>query len=206
MSAAPVVLAHLLPYIVPQIFATAECSEQPANPDVSRRKGPHRLRLVQAAAQIFEQTADTAEAMLAARMPVVAERGNYAFYRKYTEGMLRRSMKMSLEGGRVPSFLGRELFRGDVTHCKVSGFDDNIIFVADVDRCISQLRKGAQYLIRRIAMQEYTQGETAAMTGVPLLNVIRRYNQALDDLTRMFLERNLLQREISEAMKTVEMS
>ena len=32
-----------------------------------------------------------------------------AFYRKYTEAMLRRYMQMSTESGRVPSLLGREL-------------------------------------------------------------------------------------------------
>ena len=201
MSAAPVVLAHLAPHIVPRIFATAEARTW----DVTKRKGPHRLRLVQAAAAV-QYAPEIAEAMLAARMPKVNERGHYAFYRKYTEGMLRRSTKMSLEGGRVPSFLGRELFRGDVTNCKVSGFDDVVIFVADIDNCIARLEKGAQYLIRRIGMQEYTLAETAAMTGIPLRNVIRRYNQALDDLTRMFVERNMLEREVSEMMKGVENS
>jgi hypothetical protein len=108
--------------------------------------------------------------------------------------------------GRVPSFLGRELFRGDVTHCTVSGFDDVVIFVADIDRCIALLDKGPQYLIRRIGMQQYTQAETAEMTGIPLRNVIRRYNRALDDLTRILLERQLMQREFSDAMKGVEIT
>jgi hypothetical protein len=195
MSAAPVVL-------VPQLFPEA-------HPDgcrnVQQRKGPHRLRLVQACAvHSIDQVAEVAEALLTARMPEVGERGRYAFYRKYTEGMLRRAMKMSLDAGRVPSFIGRELFRGDVTNCKVSNFDDSVIFVADIDRCIARLQKSAQYLVHRIGMQEYTQAETAAMTGIPLRNVIRYYNRALDDLTRMFLERNMLQKEISDAMKGVE--
>ncbi len=116
-----------------------------------------------------------------------------AFYRKYTEAMLRRYMKMSTESGRVPSMLGREMFRGKVTNCVMHGFDDVVIFVHDVTRCLKLLDDGQQYLIRRIALQEYTQGEMAAMTGVPLRTVHRRYADALDQLTEIFLERKLLE-------------
>ena len=55
-----------------------------------------------------------------------------AFYRKYTEGMLRRYVQMSMESGKVPSLLGKEMFRGNVTSCRVGGFDDAVIFVHDV--------------------------------------------------------------------------
>jgi len=116
-----------------------------------------------------------------------------AFYRKYTEAMLRRYMTMSTESGRVPSILGREMFRGRVTNCTMHGFDDVVIFVHDVGRCLKELTDGQQYLIRRIALQEYTQGEIAAMKGIPLRTVHRRYARALDTLTAIFLERRLLE-------------
>ena len=116
-----------------------------------------------------------------------------AFYRKYTEGMLRRYVKMSMEAGRAPSLLGKELFRGKVTNCVVNAFDDAVIFVHDVGRCLEMLDWGQQYLIRRIAMQEFTQAETAAITGIPLRTVHRRYAGALDVLTEIFLERKLLE-------------
>jgi len=38
-----------------------------------------------------------------------------AFYRKYTEALLRRCVRFSVEAGRAPSLLGREMFRGKVT-------------------------------------------------------------------------------------------
>lgn len=41
----------------------------------------------------------------------VRPRVELAFYRKYTEGMLRRYLRLSMNSGRVPSLLGRELFR-----------------------------------------------------------------------------------------------
>ena len=116
-----------------------------------------------------------------------------AFYRKYTEAMLRRYVSMSMEAGRVPALLGKEMFRGKVTSCRMQSFDDVVIFVHDVTRCLHMLTEGQQYLIRRIALQEYTQGEIAAMTGIPLRTVHRRYARALDQLTEIFLDRRLLE-------------
>src|SRR6185312_2972722 len=39
-----------------------------------------------------------------------------AFYRKYTEGLLNRYVRMSMEMGRTPSLLGRDMFRARVTN------------------------------------------------------------------------------------------
>jgi hypothetical protein len=116
-----------------------------------------------------------------------------AFYRKYTEAMLRRYARLSMEAGRAPSLLGREMFRGKVTNYRVHGFDDVVIFVHDVETCMAKLGEGQQYLIKRIALQEYTQGETAAMMGLGLRTVVRRYADALDLLTEIFLEHALLE-------------
>jgi hypothetical protein len=118
---------------------------------------------------------------------------SWAFYRKYTESLLRRYVKLAMEAGRAPSLLGQEMFRGKVTSYKVHSFEDVVIFVHDVGQCLAKLDKGQQHLIRKIALQEYTQGETAALSGLSLSTVIRRYTQAIDRLTGLFLERNLLE-------------
>jgi len=107
-----------------------------------------------------------------------------AFYRKYTEGMLRRYVRLSMEAGRAPSLLGREMFRGKVTSYRVHSFEDVVIFVLD---------EGQQHLIRRIALQEFTQAETAGLLGLSLRSVHRQYADALDELTEIFLERKLLE-------------
>jgi predicted DNA-binding protein (UPF0251 family) len=116
-----------------------------------------------------------------------------AFYRKYTEAMLRRYMRLSMEAGRAPSLLGREMFRGKVTNYRVHGFDDVVIFVHDVDQCLGMLEEEQNALIRRIALQEYTQSEAAEMMGMTLRTLVRRYNDALDLLTDVFLDRKLLE-------------
>ena len=171
MSAAVVVLPMIWAYAAPA--------------GVSERKGPvlasgsRRRAAVEAAPEI---------------VPVPKQ---VAFYRKYTEGMLRRYVRLSMEAGRTPSLLGRELFRGRVMNYEVKSFDDSVIFVHDVGQCVAKLDSGQQYLIRRIALQEYTMGETAAMTGLSLRTVLRRYTDAVDLLTGLFLDRDLLEPQIA---------
>jgi len=167
--------------VLPQVWATASGTVESA---VSGRKGPHSLRLVGAP-----------EPVLLANPEITADPGpvGLAFYRKYTEALLRRYIKLSFEGGRVPSLLGRELFRGKVSNYRVSGFDDVVIFVQDVEKCVANLGWAQQHLVRRIAFEEYTQGETAAMLGIHLRTVIRQYADALDKLTWMLLDRRLLE-------------
>ena len=149
------------------------------------RKGPHTLRIVEAAPMQGSK-----QERPAPKLRVVPELG---FYRKYTEGMLHRYAKLSMESGRVPSLLGQEMFRGKVTSYKVNSFDDVVIFVHDMEQCMKKLSLGGQYLVRRIAIEQYTQGETAAMLGLTLRTVVRRYGEAIDRLTRILLERKMLE-------------
>jgi hypothetical protein len=116
-----------------------------------------------------------------------------AFYRKYTEAMLRRYLRISIQAGRVPSLLGRELFRGNVTSYRVHSFEDGVIFCFDVEKRLGRLTVMNQQLIKRIGLQEYTQGEAAGMLGLSLRNCIRQYGYALDALTEMFLEAGMLE-------------
>jgi hypothetical protein len=139
-----------------------------------------------------------AERSSAAQLEVMPEpngkpKVELAFYRKYTEAMLRRYLRLSIQSGRVPSLLGRELFRGHVTSYRVHGFEDAVVFCFDVEKRLGRLRVMDQQLIKRIALQEYTQGEAAGMLGLSLRNCIRQYGYALDLLTEMFLEAKMLE-------------
>jgi DNA-directed RNA polymerase specialized sigma24 family protein len=71
-----------------------------------------------------------------------------------------------------------------------------VIFVEDVAKCLTQLDPGQRHLVRRISLEGYTQGETAAMLGIPMRTVVRRYADATDRLTRLFLERKLLKPKV----------
>lgn len=114
------------------------------------------------------------------------------FYRKYTETMLRRYMRLSMRVGRMPSFLGQDMFRGKMSTYRISSFEDAVIFVHDMDKCMEKLDAFSQKLITRIALQEYTQGEAAHLLRVSLRTIVRRYGDALDDLTQILLDRKLM--------------
>lgn len=170
--------------VLPKVWATQAptfevCSNLQQQLAVDR-KGPQSLRLLEAAV----------EPKAAARLRMSPE---LAFYRKYTEGMLSRYSRLSMESGRVPSLLGQEMFRGKVTSYRVNSFDDVVIFVHDMEKSLSRLSPGQQHLVRRIAIEQYTQGETAAILGLTLRTVVRRYAEALDRLTRVLLERKMLE-------------
>lgn len=115
------------------------------------------------------------------------------FYRKYTEGILQRYVRLSMESGKVPSLLGQEMFRGKVTSYRVGSFVDSVIFVHDVAKCIATLDEEQQHLISRIAVQQYTLTETAGLLGLRPRTVVRRYGLALDRLTRVFLGVRMLE-------------
>ncbi len=115
-----------------------------------------------------------------------------AFYRKHTEALLRRYMHLSMQMGRTPSLLGNFMFRGHVSTYRVRSFEDAVIFVFDIEKCLKRLDPFAQQLIARIALQEYTQGETAELMGLSIRTILRRYGDALDAVTAVFLEVGLL--------------
>jgi hypothetical protein len=125
--------------------------------------------------------------------PQARPRPEFAFYRKYTEALLRRYAHMSMESGRVPSLLGKEMFRGRVTSYRVRGFDDVVIFCCDMESCMKRLDATDLKLIKRIALQEYTQGEVASMLGISLRSCVLRYGKALDRLTSILLEVGMLE-------------
>ena len=116
-----------------------------------------------------------------------------AFYRRYTELLLRRYMQVSMRMGRVPSVLGNCMFRGKVSSYRVSSFEDAVIFVYDVEKCMRALSACDLELVARVALQEYTQAEAAELVGQSLRTVVRKYGEAIDRLTYIFLDKDLLE-------------
>jgi hypothetical protein len=119
-------------------------------------------------------------------------RSDLWLYRERTVSMLRRYMRLSVEVGRLPSLLGREFFRTRVTSYSVSTFEDTVIFVHDVDRSLEKLDWFEKELIGKIVLQEYSQDQAAILLGCWRRTVARRYLEAVDRLTEIFLEGGLL--------------
>ena len=115
-------------------------------------------------------------------------------YRPKTVSLLKRYMRMSVEVGRLPSLLGREIFRSKVSSCRVGTFENAVIFVHDVERSLDQLDEFEQQLIAVIVMQEYTHDEAAVILKCWRRTVGRRFSEALDKLSVFFLDGGHLQR------------
>src|SRR5512146_1605697 len=86
-------------------------------------------------------------------------------YRVRTTALLRKYFSLSMELGRVPSLLGREFFRSRITSYRMQSFEDVVIFVHDVERCLEKLDQSSQMLIARIGLQEYSYEEAARLLG-----------------------------------------
>jgi len=115
-----------------------------------------------------------------------------AFYRKYTEALVRRYLKMSMETGRVPSLLGKEMFRGNVTRYRVNSFEDVVIFCHDMEKCLAKLDAMEQSLVKRVTMQAYSQAEAAVILGMTHRTCVRMYARTLDKLTGVLMEYGML--------------
>jgi hypothetical protein len=134
----------------------------------------------------------TANEQTAERSRHLRPLGGLAFYRRRTEILLRRYMCVSMNMGRVPSVMRNLEFRGRAVSYRIRNFEDAVIFVIDVERCLRRLDGFSQELIARIALQEYTQVETAELMKQGIRTVTRRYAEVLDRLTGIFLETKLL--------------
>lgn len=116
----------------------------------------------------------------------------WATYRNHTVVLLRKYFRMSLEIGRMPSLLGGELFRAKVTAYQVHTFEDSVIFVHDMEQCLSKLDPLSRLLIGKVILQEFTREELAAELRVHERHLRRKLLDGIDRLTRILLQAKLL--------------
>jgi len=102
--------------------------------------------------------------------------------------ILHRYLRMSMLVGRTPCFLGNEVFRGRVSSRRMPSFEDAVIFLFDVEKCLKQLDPFSQVVITRIALEDYTPPEAAQLTGESERTVHRVYGAALEKLGELFRE------------------
>lgn len=115
-----------------------------------------------------------------------------AFFRRRTEGLLRRYLRASLAVGRVPSIAEDLTLRGRASSYHMKNFEDVVIFTIDVESCLKRLSPQALRLIVKIALQEYVLLEVAEQLQMDVRTVTRHYGEALDRLTAEFLKKRLL--------------
>lgn len=115
-------------------------------------------------------------------------------YRGRTVAMLRRYMRYSIETGRLPSLLGREFFRAKVTAYTVVTFEDRVIFVHDMEKCLERLDEFSRQLIARHILQEHDQAATGKLLQCTERTVRTYVPVVLDLLSEILIEVGLMER------------
>jgi DNA-directed RNA polymerase specialized sigma24 family protein len=122
-----------------------------------------------------------------------AETTTLWLYRKRTAALLRRYARASVEIGRLPSLLGREFFRSQVTSYTMRNFEDIVIFVADMERAIDNLSEIEKKLLTMNVLEEYDTLEVARLLNCTPRNVRRLLYNALDRLSKIMLAEGLME-------------
>lgn len=120
----------------------------------------------------------------------------FALYRKHTLALLQRYLRMSMELGRAPSVLGRITLRGRVSSYRLRTFEDRLIFILDVEKCIDRLDRLSQQVVAHVALEAYSLVEAAGLTRESERSLARIYGAAMDRLTALFLQRGLLEANV----------
>jgi len=114
------------------------------------------------------------------------------FFRSQTTAIVRHFFEMSSQIGRLPSIMGREFFRARVSHHAVPSFEDQVLFVHDVERALGKLQERDAEVIALVGLFHYSLTEAAALLGRSRSAVYDRYADSIDHLAQLFLETGLL--------------
>lgn len=167
-----------------------------ASPQGAQGSTEEILRLQEDAAAHGEGAGDhlqsSAEELENAAWAAYEEQRQRRIYRARTVGMLRRYMRYSMETGRLPSLVGREFFRSKITKYQMATFEDRVIFVHDMERCLEQLDDFGRQVLGRIVLQEYGQEDAARLLGCTRMTVHRKLLESLDLLSDILISVDLL--------------
>lgn len=154
-------------------------------------------RLIELQPELVEQLDPAEEEILKYGLPpedMIGRDPDLWLYRRRTLAMLKQYFRYSVEVGRLPSILGRELFRARVTAYRMVSFEDAVIFVHDVESALERLAGFHQQLVALIVFQDYTHEQAAEILRCARRTVSRELPDAVDLLSEMFLEGSLLNR------------
>src|ERR1022692_1970727 len=116
-------------------------------------------------------------------------------FRGQTFAIVRHFFEISSQVGRLPSLLGREFFRARVTHHAIPSFEDQAVFVRDVELCFARLSEPHAEMITLVALYSFSRDEVAEMLRASRTWVNHRFAEALDALSEIFLQARLLRED-----------
>ena len=97
-----------------------------------------------------------------------------------------------MQVGRSPNLLGEPVGRGWASSRRIRTFEDALIFVLDVERCLEKLDRLDRQIVQRVVLQEYTHTETAVLMGMAKRTVCTKLQLALDKLTERLVTSGVL--------------
>ena len=115
-------------------------------------------------------------------------------YRGQTLALVRHFFEISSQVGRLPSILGREFFRAKVSHERIPSFEDQALFVHDIENALGRLSEEQREIITVVGLYDVSHREAAAMLHCSEGWISRRFADAIAALTAIFLEIGLLNR------------
>ena len=114
------------------------------------------------------------------------------YLRAHTHGMLRRYLYASMQPCRIACTLSSPIGRGWVSSRPIRTFEDAILFVFDMEKCIKSLPSLDRDILKRVVIQEYTQSEAAQLLGMAARTLSYKFPAALDRLTAKLIEAEIL--------------
>jgi len=115
-----------------------------------------------------------------------------SYERARTIGLLHRFFRAALLVGRMPSVLGREVFRSRASHVPPRALEDSVVFVCDVERSLARLAPLERRLLAFCVFEDRSEWEAARRFHLSQSDVSRRLGRTLDALHETFCGWGLL--------------
>ena len=113
-------------------------------------------------------------------------------FRGQTLALLRHFFEISSQVGRVSSLLGREFFRSRVSHHAIPSFEEQAVFVRDVEICLAKLTPQRAEILTLLGLYDYSVDEVSQMFQCSRTLVRQWFSESLDALSEVFLKAGLL--------------
>jgi hypothetical protein len=126
---------------------------------------------------------------------ITCPRPDALFFRAQTLAIVRHFFEISCHIGRLPSILGRELFRAKVSCHGIPSFEEQAVFVHDVERALARLNPQSFEVISLVGFYQYSLEEVAMLLHRSRGYVVERFTEAVDTLAQIFLTTGLLRED-----------
>ena len=126
---------------------------------------------------------------------ITVTRPDALFFRAQTLAIVRHFFEISCQVGRLPSILGREFFRAKVSCHGIPSFEEQAVFVHDVERAMARLSVQGLEVISLVGLYQYSLEEVALLLRRSRTTVVERFSEAVDTLSQIFLAMGLLRED-----------